>query len=87
MDWRRPHFPALLLGAHTVEDAVEVRHPASDPDSIFRVRTKSGGLVMLLLGAEQLAELIRACDLVIEPVFQETADAEAGINARKPHKL
>ena len=86
-DWRRPHFPALPLGAPTVEDAVEVRHLAPEPDSIFRVRTKSGGLVVLLVGAEQLAELKTACDLVIGPVFQETADAGAGTNARKPDTL
>ena len=36
-DWRRLHFPALLLGDATVEDAVEVRDLSSDSDSIFPV--------------------------------------------------
>ncbi len=85
-DWRRRHFPALLLGSTTVEDAVEIWHPPSESDSSFRVRTKFGRLGVLLLGAEQLAELSPACDLVIGPIFLETDDTEAGTDARKPDK-
>ena len=52
-DWGGPIFAAVLLGASTVEDAVDIRDLTYDSDSIFPVPNQSGVLRGLLFVAEQ----------------------------------